>query len=120
MSEEIVAMAQTLGRVADEDMEALTALCGAAERELSGRLREGLTPEDCGQAYVLGCAWLALAALAGRGAGTAPVRFTAGQVSVQEESGQYAQRVQTLRLQAETVMAAYLRDRDFFFRGVEG
>lgn len=32
-SEEIVAMAQKLGRVADEDLEILTALCQAAEAE---------------------------------------------------------------------------------------
>ena len=57
-------MAQKLGRVADEDLEILTALCQAAEAEAAARLRDGVTAEDCGQAYVLGCAWLALAAMA--------------------------------------------------------
>lgn len=119
-SEEIVVMAQKLGRVADEDLEILTALCQAAEAEAAARLRDGVTPEDCGQAYVLGCAWLALAAMAANGVGSAPLKFTAGEVSVQEENGDGAQRASALRLQAETVLGPYLQDRGFVFRGVEG
>ena len=116
-------MAQKLGRVADEDLEILTALCQAAEAEAAARLRGGVTAEDCGQAYVLGCAWLALAALAAmaaNGVGSAPLKFTAGEVSVQEENGDGAQRASALRLQAETVLGPYLQDRGFVFRGVEG
>lgn len=116
-------MAQKLGRVADEDLEILTALCQAAEAEAAARLRDGVTAEDCGQAYVLGCAWLALAALAAmaaNGVGSAPLKFTAGEVSVQEENGDGAQRASALRLQAETVLGPYLQDRGFVFRGVEG
>ena len=120
MSEEIVAMAQKLGKVADEDLEILTALCQAAEAEVAGRLRDGVTAEDCGQAYVLGCAWLALAAMAANGVGTAPLKFTAGEVSIQEEIGDGAQRARALRLQAETVLGPYLQDCGFVFRGVEG
>ena len=120
MSEEIVAMAQKLGHVADEDLEILTALCQAAEAEVTARLREGLSPEDCGQSYVLGCAWLALAALAANEAGNAPLKFTAGEVSIQEESGDAVQRSRALRLQAETVLGPYLQDSGFVFQGVEG
>ena len=113
-------MARTLGHVAADREEALEALCQAAELEVAGRLREGLAPEDCGPAYVLGCAWLALAGLAGAEAGRTPLRFTAGEVSIQEEGGDAPQRAQALRLQAETVLAPYLKDRGFVFRGVEG
>lgn len=120
MMEEILAMAQKLGRVSDGDLEALEALCQAAEAEVGGRLREGLTPEACGPAYVLGCAWLALAGLAGNEAGRSPLRFTAGEVSVQEEGGDAPQRAQALRMQAEAVLAPYLKDRGFVFQGVEG
>ena len=83
-------------------------------------LRDGVTAEDCGQAYVLGCAWLALAAMAANGVGSAPLKFTAGEVSVQEENGDGAQRASALRLQAETVLGPYLKDRGFLFQGVEG
>lgn len=113
-------MARKLGRVADEDLEVLTALCHAAEAEAAGRLRDGVTPEDCGQAYVLGCAWLALSAMAANGMGTAPLKFTAGEVSIQEENGDGAQRARALRLQAETVLGPYLQDSGFVFRGVQG
>ena len=113
-------MARKLGKVADEDLEILTALCQAAEAEMAGRLRDGVTAEDCGQAYVLGCAWLALAAMAVNGTGTAPLKFTAGEVSIQEESSDAVQRSRALRLQAETVLGPYLQDSGFVFRGVEG
>ena len=119
MSEEIVSLAQKLGRVAETDLELLVLLCRAAEEEMAGRLREGLTPKDCGRAYVLGCAWLALAALAGNEGGSAPMKFTAGEVSIQEE-GSGTQRAKALRLQAETVLGPYLRDSGFVFRGVPG
>ena len=42
-------------------------LCQAAETELAGRLRPGLTPEDCESAFVPAAAWMVLAWLqAGR------------------------------------------------------
>lgn len=113
-------MARKLGRVGEEELDALEALCQTALMELTERLREGVTPEACGPAFVLGCAWLALAGLAGNEAGSTPLRFTAGEVSIQEESGDSRQRAQALRLQAETVMAPYLKDRGFVFRGVRG
>ena len=58
-------MAQALGQVSESQQRVLEALCASAETELTGRLRDGVTPEDCGPAFVLGCAWLALAGLAG-------------------------------------------------------
>ena len=115
-----MAMAKALGHVTAGQETALEALCQAAELEVAGRLREGLVPEECGPAYVLGCAWLALAGLAGTDAGRTPLRFTAGEVSIQEEGGDAPQRAQALRMQAETVLAPYLKDRGFVFQGVEG
>ena len=60
-----MAMAQSLGHVDDSQQAALEALCRAAETEVTGRLRDGVSPEDCGPAFILGCAWMALAGLAG-------------------------------------------------------
>ena len=78
------------------------------------------TMEDCGSAFVLACAWLALAGLtAGESAGVE--RFTAGSVTIQEGGGaDAAERSAALRLQAETVLGPYLADRGFAFQGVEG
>ena len=60
------------------------ALCRAAETEMTGRLRDGVSPEDCGPAFVLGCAWLALSGLAGGQYGGVSA-FTAGSVTLREE-----------------------------------
>ena len=52
-------MAQTLGHVDDSQRPVLEVLCRVAAEEMTGRLREGVAPEDCGAAFVLGCAWVA-------------------------------------------------------------
>ena len=113
-------MARSLGHMDGGQEEALEALCRAAQAELAGRLRPEVRPEDCEDAFILACAWLALAGLAGTEAGRTPLRFTAGEVSIQEKGGDASQRAQALRLQAETVLAPYLKDRGFVCQGVEG
>lgn len=118
MTEKIIALARSLGRVREDQGAALEELCRAAETEMAARLREGVTPQDCGPAFALGCAWLALSWLAG-GQGGGVTAFTAGSVSVREEGGG-RDRAAALRLQAETVLGPYLKDREFFFQGVEG
>ena len=57
-------MARSLGHVDGGQEEALEALCRAAQAELAGRLRPEVRPEDCEDAFILACAWLALAGLA--------------------------------------------------------
>ena len=95
-------MAQSLGTVSDGQQAVLEVLCRAAETEMTGRPRDGVTPEDCGPAFVLGCAWLALSGLAGGQYGGVS-SFTAGSVTIRkEESGQGRERAAALRLQAET------------------
>ena len=46
--------------------EALEALCRAAQAELAGRLRPEVRSEDCEDAFILACAWLALSGAAAR------------------------------------------------------
>ena len=76
-----MAMAKALGHVTAGQETALEALCQAAETELARRLRPGVSPEDCGSAFVLACAWMALAGLtAGESAGVE--KFTAGSLTV--------------------------------------
>ena len=86
-------MARSLGHVDGGQEEALEALCRAAQAELAGRLRPEVRSEDCEDAFILACAWLALAGLA---------------------------RAAALRLQAETVLGPWLADRGFAFQGVPG
>lgn len=106
-------MARSLGHVDGGQEEALEALCRAAQAELAGRLRPEVRSEDCEDAFILACAWLALAGLAAGETGGG--RFTAGEVTIQEGDG--AARAAALRLQAETVLGPWLADRGLPFRG---
>ncbi len=115
MIEKIMAMAVLLGKV--RESEGLRALCQAAEDELNGWLRDGVTAEDCGQCFVLAGAWLALA---GREVAEddGVESFTAGDVTLRQ--GDRKARGQALRMQARQVMRPYLRDEGFSFLGVRG
>ena len=98
--DEIAAMAAALGKV--EDSEELRSLCAWAAKELEGMLRSGLTPQDCGEAFVLAAAWMALAEL---GLCEDEVEsFTAGEVSIRKKGGE--ERRQALRERAREVMGA--------------
>ncbi len=114
MVDEIMALAAALGKA--EESEELRSLCAAAEEELTGLLRDGTAPEDCGEAFPLAAAWIALAGLGLCEDGAES--FTAGEVTLRKESG--AARRTALRLQAQQVMRPYLRDDGFVFRGVKG
>lgn len=115
MTERIVETAALLGR--REKSEELTLLCEQAAAELTAQLREGLTPEECGGAFILAAAWLALAELETAGEGDVK-SFTAGDVTVHKRDGEG--RREALRLQAKQVMRPYLKDEGFIFRGVRG
>ena len=118
-AEEILALCRQMGAGEEQD-ELLLPLIEAVSAGLERRLKPGVAPEDCGSAFVLACAWLALAGLAaGEGAGVE--KFPAGSVTIQEGGGtDGAARAAALRLQAETVLGPWLADRGFAFRGVEG
>lgn len=120
MHEEILEYARLLGRV-EEDQEALlNILCQAAEAELAVRLREGVLPEDCGGAFPVATAWLALAGLcAGQGAAGEPSSWSAGAVSV-SGAAPAGERAESLRRQALRLMVPYIKDESFCFLGVRG
>ena len=120
MTERIIALARQLGGLGQEENPALEALCRAAQSQLEGRLRQGITVQNCEESFILAAAWLALAGLAvGESGGVE--RFTAGSVTIQERGGGDAwQRAMALRRQAEGILAPYLEDSGFVFRGVTG
>lgn len=115
MDETVLTLAMTLGKV--EESEQLKALCCAAREELESLLRPGMTPEECGGAFPLAAAWMALAALAVAG-DDGVVSFTAGDVSMRQGGG--GDRAAALRMQARQVMRPYLLDGGFSFRSVKG
>lgn len=109
MIAEVFDMAKTLGS-GGEDEAVLLALCEVAVEELEGRLRGGLTVEDCQPAFRIGAAWIALEYLNSGGEVTS---FSAGDFSVTQAVGGY-------RGQAESLMRPYLLLSDFAFCSVKG
>lgn len=122
MVQEILTAAKTFAgeAFAAAAEETLEAFCRAASDYWRGRLRSGLTPEEC-SGFVAACAWHALAGYwLLEGAGTA-ASFTAGDVSVTLDRQSRERAAHQLRQQAECLMIPYLEgDSDFAFRGVRG
>jgi hypothetical protein len=115
MEERVLELAKSLHPVTDGQAELLATLCRAACRRLDGRLRDGVTANECADAYVTAAVWLALAGLDAQSGGTVS-RFSAGDVTV-EKSGQDPGQ---LEARAWKLMAPYVRDDNFVFRGVRG
>ena len=112
--EDITATARVFaGTLSDGRAAVLERLCAAADSAMLGRLRDGVTPEDCYDSYVCACAWVALSALDGVRDGGVEA-FTAGTLSVRRASGASA----CLAMQAEVMMAPYVHDGSFAFRRV--
>ena len=106
----------TLGG-AGQDEAVLRTLCQNACGLLDRRLRDGLTAEDCGEAYPLAAAWVALEWLRG-GQGMDGVTYlSAGDLTVRREGGGDDG---SLSRRALEIMAPFLRDDGFVFRGVKG
>ena len=125
IGEIVMAARAFLNRDLTQDQEeVLAALCEEAVARWRGRLREGLTPEDCRGAFVPACAWTALVGLApALEAGTpAPRSFTAGDLSVSMggDRGDWNRAAYRLKDRAEELMADYTRDDGFFLREVAG
>ena len=116
MTERVLELVQALGG-AGQNEELLRSLCDTACRALSRRLKDGLAPEDCGGAYPLAAAWLAMDWLReGRGL-EGVTALSAGDISVRREAGSGGGK---LPEQAFRLMGPYLKDEGFVFRGVEG
>ena len=74
MHEQILTLAMGIAGAGEADQKLLTALCTAAETAWSVRLRQGITADDCGEAFWVSAAFTAAADfLSGQGgARTAP------------------------------------------------
>lgn len=109
-------LAATLGKVGDAERERLGLLCAAAAEELERGLREGVTREDCGKAFPLAAAWMALGDLGTGDRADGVESFTAGGLTLRmgERDGG------PLRSRGLELMRPYLRDEGFSFVGVPG
>lgn len=118
MTQQIIALCRAMGAAGDQE-ELLLPLAQAVSEQLAGRLRDGVAPEECGSAFPLAAAMTVmdrLSALAGRGGGV--TSFTAGDLTIRQESG--GQSGRSLSEQAESLLAPWLGDTGFRFQGVEG
>lgn len=122
MHETILSLALNLTGAAETEQSLLELLCTAAEQEWEERLREGVTPTDCGDAYLCAAAFTAAAdLLTSRGTRDAFSSFTAGAVSVSGKSAAETVAAATaLRNLAARLMAPYTVEDAFCFRGVNG
>ena len=119
MTEQILALCRAMGAGQEE---LLLPLALAVEKQLAGRLKEGVSPKDCGTAFPLAAAMVVMdrlsAATGGGGAGEV-TSFTAGDLTVRKETGSGGAS-RSLSAQAEGLLSPWLRDAGFVFRGVAG
>lgn len=97
--------------------EVLGLLCANACAHLTGLLAPGVTAEDCPEQFKLAAAWLAMDWLREGDNWSGITSLSAGDMTVRREEGQGTGE---LRARAMELMAPYLQDRGFVFRGVRG
>jgi len=105
------------GELTEQQSLMLEVLCNASTSALKARLREGLTPDDCGSDFVTAAALMALAALENVSKDVPMEQITAGDFTIRKGSVSHDAAADCLRSQAEQIMAPYLMDR-FSFQGV--
>lgn len=99
------------------DEELMRTVCASACQALNRRLRRGVAPEDCGEAFPLAAAWLAADWMqAGQGL-DGVTALSAGDISVRREGGG---QTGSMSRRAMELMAPFLADQGFAFRGVRG
>lgn len=118
MTQEVMALCRGMGAGPDRE-ELLLPLVRTVCGQLEARLREGVAAGDCGPAFPVAAALMAMDQLEGMTGGEGQVTsFTAGELTVRRQAGAGSWRSRTA--QAERLMAPWLRDGRFFFQGVKG
>lgn len=115
MTQQILALCRAMGAPEDRE-ELLLLLAQAVEGQLAGRLKAGVTPEDCSAAFSLAAAMLVMDALEECDGSGDVTSFTAGDLTIHRQSGAGTGRSQ----RALKLLAPWLGDTGFFFRGVRG
>lgn len=120
MLEQILRLAEAIVQPSEAEQPLLTALCEAAETELAQRLREGLSPEDCGGAFPCAAALLAAAGVLSCRSGGDVEQLSVGDVSLRIGGGGQSREAAAMRRQAASMMAGYWGDDTFAFLEVPG
>ena len=116
MTAQVYARAAVLAGQLDGRQQALLkVLCKVAAASLAGRLRQGLTPEDCGEDFLAAASLHALAALESVREEAPVEEIKAGDLTVKTASREAASR--RLQQEAEALLRPYLED-SFSFAGV--
>ena len=84
MTEQVLELLQKLGG-AGQDEDVLRTLCQNACNMLDRRLKDGLTAEDCGDAYPLAAAWIARDWMRGGQGMDCVTYLSAGDLTVRRE-----------------------------------
>ena len=113
MQEQIVALCRQLGAGEEQDV-LLLPLAQAAYIQLSAGLKEGVAPEDCGEAFPMACAMAAMGVLREITGENAVSSFTAGEVTIRRELSTCLAR------SARSLLAPWMRDGGFCFLEVPG
>ena len=95
----------------------LETLCQASASYLERRLRDGLAPEDCKADFVAAASLLALAAFNSYQAEDFSEQISVADFSMKTTVGYKDAAANCLKIQAELMIAPYLKDR-FAFMGV--
>ena len=116
LTDQICANAMLLLRdMEDEDRTMLQMLCRAAEVSLQGKLRSGITVEDCKADFVAAASLYALAAMTELDAERGLEHISVGDLTLRRSGKDPA--ACCLRYQAEMLMQPYVRG-GFVFTGV--
>ena len=114
--EAIFAQAALLaGQLDDRQKQLLNLLCQTVPGCLEARLKDGLTAEDCGTAFITAASLYALAALQEAGQNSNIAEFRAGDLTVKRKDMDISSRC--LQHQADQLIRPYCKD-SFAFLGV--
>ena len=103
------------GQLNEQQNQLLQMLCCAACSNLTARLRDGITPEDCKAEFVAAASLYALAALNEAGQAGNLEEFRAGDLTIRKNHSDAPSRC--LYRQAELMIMPFLKD-NFVFQGV--
>jgi hypothetical protein len=118
LTEQIYAQALLLTQDATEkQLPMLEILCRTAENSLRGKLRDGISPEDCMPDFVASASLYALASLGDVEETVQVEEFKAGDLTVRQNRERRDAASNCLQRQADMMILPYLKDR-FCFRGV--
>ena len=115
MEEQVLELLKQL-RSCTEGDELLLLLCRTACSRLEGMLKSGVTPEDCGESFLLAAAWLAMDWLTDVGESAGITSLSAGDLTVRREGVSRGKG----KDQAMKLLAPWLKTEGFVFRGVRG